>query len=299
MLDEFVLLHANKAGPVIPPPGRTGLQWKTCLRQVVLLNRRDAAEYERAGVEVYQAERAYSFLLEIVCGLHSPLLGETEVMGQYREFCTRAELPNSYWGQFLRQLISDLLVDAKRIRQQFLQNLGSQSYGSLTRHIFKDFAQLTLIGTGQLAEELLPWLTKQAEVRVCYRNQARADALQRQFPQISLSDLADPQPDSQPDGRTSGLIIAAPLTAQALEAWVRAQNSSFSKTLDLRGESADDPVRLAGELIDLASFFGMLQNDRQRITQRVSAARAAIAQLAQRQLQQFYCRPFGWEDLCA
>ncbi len=297
MLDEFVLLHTKKAGAPNPQTWQGGVQWQTCLRQVVLLNRQEMSACERNKMEVYQAERAYSFLLEIVCGLHSPLLGETEVMGQYREFCSRADFPADNWGQFLRQLSNDLLGDAKRIRQKYLQNLGSQSYGSLTRHIFKNFSHVTLIGTGQFAEELLPWLTKQFQVRLCYRNQARALELQQRFPQITLLDLADTSSESEWD--QAGLVIAAPVTAEVLEAWVQAGNRQFAKTLDLRGESANDPLLIDSELIDLASFFAMLQQDKQRIEQRVNAARSAIAHLAQRQVQQFYCRPFGWEDLCA
>ena len=298
MLDEFVLLHTKKAGTPSPQTWQGGLQWQTCLRQVVLLNRQEIAACERAKMEVYQAERAYSFLLEIVCGLHSPLLGETEVMGQYREFCSRAEFPADNWGQFLRQLSNDLLGDAKRIRQKYLQNLGSQSYGSLTRHIFKNFSHVTLIGTGQFAEELLPWLTKQFQVRLCYRNRARALELQQRYPQITLLGLADAS-KARPEWDQAGLVIAAPSTGEALEDWIQAGKRQFAKTLDLRGESANDPLLIDGELIDLASFFTMLQQDKQRITQRVNDARSAIARLAQRQVQQFYCRPFGWEDLCA
>jgi glutamyl-tRNA reductase len=299
MLDEFVLLHTKKAGAPSPQTWPGGLQWQTCLRRVVLLNRQEMAACERNKnkMEVYQAERAYSFLLEIVCGLHSPLLGETEVMGQYREFCSRAEFPADNWGQFLRQLSNDLLSDAKRIRQKYLQNLGSQSYGSLARQLLKNFSHVTLLGTGQFAEELLPWLTKQFQVRVCYRNHARALELQQRFPQITLLELADAS--SEPEWDQAGLVIAAPIKAEALEAWIQAGQRQFAKTLDLRGESANDPLLIEGELIDLNSFFAMLQQDKQRIEQRVNAARSAIAQLAKRQVQQFYCRPFGWEDLCA
>ena len=39
--------------------------------------------------EVFTGQNAYVFLLEVVCGLKSPILGETEVHGQYREFLER------------------------------------------------------------------------------------------------------------------------------------------------------------------------------------------------------------------
>lgn len=301
MLEELVVVNVprKKERNLLPKlHAQQGLQWQTCLRKVVLLNRTMPVIYPSdSSLEIYQAEHAYQFLLETICGLHSPLLGETEVLGQFREFCFSTRFPQNAWGQFLRQLTTELLTDAKRIRQQHLQNLGSHSYGSLARQALKGFPVIAVLGAGQLVQELLPWLTQHAEVRVFARNPQRAaDSLGEQA-SITIADLHSRA--SEWDSDKNGLIVAAPLTATEIKAWVEMQGTAFAKTLDLRGESAHDPLTLAGEVIGLADFFASLESERQHAEQRATAARTAIAQLAARQLRQLQCRPYGWEDLCA
>src|SRR5207253_8864098 len=89
-----------------------GLEWRTCLRRILFLNQVDnrsliaAVESDQlspATLEIYRGFDAYRFLLEVICGLNSPLIGETAVMGQFREFCAHARLPNTPWGWCLRQ----------------------------------------------------------------------------------------------------------------------------------------------------------------------------------------------------
>ena len=72
------------------PAVLNGLEWQTCLRRIQFLNRFEnsalieAAETDKLvppTVEVYRGNEAYGFLLEVICGLNSPLLGETAVMG--------------------------------------------------------------------------------------------------------------------------------------------------------------------------------------------------------------------------
>ena len=77
------------------PAVLNSLEWQTCLRRILFLNSSDnravieAAEVGKATpptVEVFRGEEAYRFLLEVICGLNSPIVGETAVMGQFKEF---------------------------------------------------------------------------------------------------------------------------------------------------------------------------------------------------------------------
>src|SRR5438105_13482489 len=147
------------------PAVLNGLEWQTCLRRILFLNRFEnsalieAAENGLAvsrGVEVYRGKEAYRFLLEVICGLNSPLLGETAVMGQFKEFCLHARCPDTPWGVLLRQFTSNILVDAKRVRHDCLQGIGSQSYGSLVRQHVKGMPTVAVLGAGKLAREILP-----------------------------------------------------------------------------------------------------------------------------------------------
>ena len=57
--------------------------WRTCVRQVAFVD--DPAAIPQ-GVAAWHDEAAYAHLLEVVCGLHSPIVGETEVLHQFKVF---------------------------------------------------------------------------------------------------------------------------------------------------------------------------------------------------------------------
>jgi glutamyl-tRNA reductase len=287
------------------PAVLNGLEWQTCLRRIQFLNRIEngalikAAERNTltSGVEIYRGREAYEFLLEVICGLNSPLVCETAVMGQFREFCSHARFPNTSWGWFLRQLTSNVLVDAKRIRHDHLQGIGSQSYGSLVRQHVKGMPAVAVLGAGQLAREILPWLIGKTKARLFYRNWLHAQDLLQQYPEVRLDQYS--ADDAGWEQKEIGLVIAAPMKASEVENWVRRQSTTFSKWLDLRGEAATDPILLPIPVIKLSELFDALRIERQKLEGRVESARAAIKQLVSRQSHQAQFRPFGWDDLCA
>lgn len=286
------------------PTVLSGLEWQTCLRRIQFLNRFEngalieAAERQVSGsIEVYRGRDAYGFLLEVICGLNSPLLGETAVMGQFREFCAHAKFPNTPWGWFLRQFTANVLVDAKGVRRDHLQGIGSQSYGSLVRQHVKGMPTVAVLGAGKLAREILPWLIGKTSPRLFYRNWQHAKHLLNEHPELSLDQYADD--DAGWQQAETGVVIAAPLKASEVESWIRLQSTTFLKCLDLRGEAETDPITLPIPIIKLSELFDALRTERQRLEGRVAAARAEIKQLVQRQAHQAQFRPFGWEDLCA
>ena len=306
MLDQLAIVNLRHDARENFPAPLNGLEWKTCLRRVLFLNRTEnnalikAAENRKqlpAAVEIYEGEAAPKFLLEVICGLNSPLVGETAVMGQFREFLAEARFPDTSWGNYLRQLTSNLLTDAKRVRHDHLQGLGSQSYGSLVRQHVKGLPMVSVLGAGQLAREILPWLIGKTRVHVFYRNWDHARELLKDYPEIELVKFSMAAADSEQ--QETGLVIAAPLSAAQVENWVRQQSSGFLKCLDLRGEAEIDPLSFSFPVIELSELFDALRNDRQKLEGRVAAARAEINLLSQRQMHQAQFRPFGWEDLCA
>ena len=66
------------------------LVWKTCLRQIVIFQNDNSDFNQELGLndldEVHENEDALQFLIEILCGLHSPVFGETEVFGQFKKY---------------------------------------------------------------------------------------------------------------------------------------------------------------------------------------------------------------------
>ena len=120
MIDQLVILNLRHEARDKMPASLNGLEWQTCLRRILFLNANDnralieAAEDQLVPptVEIFRAQEAYRFLLEVICGLNSPIVGETAVMGQFKEFLLQAKFPKTPWGTFLRDLSTNLMIDA-------------------------------------------------------------------------------------------------------------------------------------------------------------------------------------------
>lgn len=300
MLDDLVILHYPATTGDNSPVALNGLEWQTCLRRIALLHTSESEALLPAlpaGSEIFKGKDAYNFLLEVVCGLRSPLIGETAVMGQFREFCAKAKFPSSEWGWFLRRLTSDVLSDAKRIRYRHLEGLGTQSYGGMVRQHLKGIPSVFVLGAGQLAQEILPWLAGKTEVTVFYRNALRAESLMKDHPAVRLALFT--MTAAPREIRGTAVVIAAPLSASEIESWTGMQPTTFTKALDLRGEAESDPFHVSFPVIRLSEMFAALKDERPKVATRLAAARAEIQNAAQRLTEQAQFRPFGWEDLCA
>ena len=299
-MDNLVIFHHPGRRGLNSPAAIRGLEWETCLRRIVLLHKSESAALIAdltADSETYQGQDAYNFLLEVICGLRSPLVGETAVMGQFKEFCASARFPSNEWGHFLRRMTSDLLVDAKRVRYRHLEGLGSQSYGGLVRQHLKGIPSVMVLGAGQLAEEILPWIVGKTDVTVCARTPERAKDLLEKYCEVRLTQFTID--GVQDEARPTAIVIAAPIQASAVAKWMALQSTPFVKVLDLRGEAETDPLSCSLPVIRLSEMFAAVKDDRPKLAARVAAARDEIRKAAQRLIEQAQFRPFGWEDLCA
>ncbi len=298
MLDDLVVIHDQTVAEDFLPAH--SLCWQTCLRRIVLLHRAENKSLiasARAGSEIYRGKDSYRFLLEVVCGLRSPLIAETQVLGQFRDFCAKAKFPPTSWGWFLRHLTSDLMVDAKAVRRRHLERLGSNSYGGLVRQHVKGIPSVAIIGAGQLASEIVPWLIGKAHVTIFCRNLLGAQGLVDNYPQIQLEQFTIAQPGR--GNEETALVIAAPLTAREIQNWVELQTRCFVRSLDLRADATTDPLHVLFPVLVLSEFLAAIKDDHSRLASQVEAAQAEIELAVERQADQARFRPFGWEDLCA
>jgi len=270
--------------------------FRTCLREIGFLRRMDLGPRGLApGDQLFAAGEAYRFLLEVVCGLHSPLLGESEVLGQFKHFCLGTRKAQTGWSTF-QNLCTRLLTDAKTVRSTHLTGVGSASYGRLVRRHVRFLPHVSILGAGRLAREILPHLAATERVEVFSRSREKSLALEEQYPHLEVRDLAE----VTSNGRGSALVIAAPMTARALARWIAEGGRRFETILDLRGESDQDPLRLNGpSVLSLRFLFAELQLQRVADEARVSAARLQIARCVRDYAAREEVRPFGWEDLCA
>ncbi len=270
------------------PPGAA--TWRTCLREVEFtLDENDPDAPTRTGRSLFEGD-AYRLLLEILCGLRSPMLGETQVLGQFKAFLSTLDAGHAP----LQRLGQRLLTDAREIRTRHLQGLGSRSYGSAVRRYVTGCRRAALIGTGKLANEVLPFLDDDGRAVDHWGRRedaasARADVTYR---------LLDRAADAPISSNPAVLIVAAPAPDDVIAA-VASRYGSLVRVIDLRGEPGDAPLALSVPVVTLQELFAEMRTANDVATRHVDAARAEIARRSRLYELREELRPFGWDDLCA
>jgi glutamyl-tRNA reductase len=137
----------------------------------------------------YCGSEAYAFLLEIICGLQSKLLGENEIVGQfktaYKDYLTQNNRCNN-----LLMIIEKLFQDAKDIRTNYLIGLCQKTYSSIARkHIINKFQakEVLILGSGSLAEDLINQFKKYNDIYICARNDEKLRQLEKQHSVKTIS----------------------------------------------------------------------------------------------------------------
>lgn len=153
---------------------------RTCQRTLVLAFDMYPFHSEHPGThQLVTGADAYLYLLETICGLKSKLIGENEIVGQFKEayhVYTASTLKDSR----LLLVLEKLFKDAKDIRTQYLIGISQKTYASLTRRhlIQKSKAEtVVVVGSGAMAEDLINQFKKKAKVLLCARNGEKAAEL--------------------------------------------------------------------------------------------------------------------------
>jgi glutamyl-tRNA reductase len=283
-MSRLALLHLP-IGAVEPPPGN--VRWRTCLRDVVFL---DGHAETHAGVITDGA--AYALLVEIVSGLRSPLIGETEVQAQFKTFLASLE-PQEH-GELIR-LGQRVLTDARLIRRRHLQGFGVRSYSGLVRVHVPPAARVVLVGTGALASEIAADLASRHVIEQWGRRTPTRAAPSKavRFRVLSaaargLVHATDPVV----------LIIAAPARSADLDR-IAAGYPGLARVIDLRAADERTPLAIKAPALTLDDLFAEASFDARVASRPVAAARAEIAALGRAYANRDELRPFGWDDLCA
>ncbi len=257
------------------------MDWSTCVRQMRIGFRDWLTDDANEGV---QGKQAYEFLLEVICGLHSPMLGETEVFGQFRERVLKNE-----GHPRIAKLGLSLISDAKKIRDGYLTNLGANSYGSLTRKYAKIEGEVTILGAGKLAVELLPWLKEKTSVKVASRTG-------KDFPAFKNVEVVSMQTEVQ----SGALVVAAPIETSELKKWIDSYAKNLKLVIDLRENSSKDEFSSSDfTTVVLQDLFSELNSNQEQIRQRIDLAKTEIRKISEERLKTQELRPFGWDDICA
>lgn len=144
---------------------------KTCQRTLLIGPKESFYHFNHDGEKI-TGEQAYIYLLEIICGLKSRLVGENEIVNQfkvaYQDFMNQETRHSG-----IVKLLEKLFQDAKDIRSKFLIGISQKSYASIARRtlIREHHAEEVLIlGSGILAEDMINQLKKKSKVFISGRN---------------------------------------------------------------------------------------------------------------------------------
>jgi len=289
MTADIIVFHKAQSGQKAPELPIGYWSMNTCLRSIVISENSHSIPESLDSYQIYKSEEAFEFLLQVICGLHSPLIGETEVLGQFKEF---VKSHRSDFSPALNTHIDQLLREAKKIRAQYLQNLGCTSYGSLLRKFIQGKeTSMVFIGAGSLTADILPWCKKQkGKIQIFTRHPHKHTDMvdkERGVQVLGFDQMTDLEPGSV-------LVVAAPVRAQWLEDNLFLDD--FVQIFDLRGESEQDSLR-ADQTLGLKLLFSHISDNKVKATALKGDVFSAIRHWAEELKLLERPRPFGWEDL--
>ena len=255
-------------------------------------------------IQIYQGVEAYHFCLEVLCGLHSPLVGETEVFGQFKNFLKSQTF--SPTDQQMRTTLENLCKDAKKIRQKHLRSIGSQSYGSIVRRLIPKDEDLHILGGGHLVQKILPWIQPIVkETFIHCRNPEKVHAKLYASIDSRLEDKNSihikPLDLLKPISPQGSLVIAAPLPCSQIASWMEFQNLSY--IVDFRSESQQDPLspylKSPSNLKtkDLWEIFEELEKTKNQLLALLPSIQMDLKNLSENWGSSKQIRPFGWDDI--
>jgi glutamyl-tRNA reductase len=277
---RLALIHQTP-GTAPCPPGAAW--WQTCLRDVFFV--RDAPA-DRSNDALVTDGDAYAVLLEVVCGLRSPLAGETEVQAQFKAFL--GSLDARADGDLLR-VGQRVLADAKSIRQRYLQGVGVVAYGPLVVRFVPAGRRVVLVGTGALAADLSAALAGRHEIHHWGRKPGDGRPRYSMLSAAALGTVLSTEAVT--------LIVAAPVPQADVDALAVCYPRIF-EVIDLRGRHERQTPTGSYRLITLDELFREAAHLGPGAG-RIAAARREIRELSLAFAERDELRPFGWDDLCA
>lgn len=293
MTQDFILLHRTGPERYRLREEASAFSFMTCLRHIVIADVDTIADLAPQGGTVLRAEDAYRFLLEVICGLHSPLVGETEVAGQFKNTVAAFGAPA---GSTLAKTFKALFEDAKKVRDAHLKDLGSQSYGSVLRREIRGLRDIHVLGAGHLVQEILPWVMKE-NMRLTIHVRDVVKASRELAEKLGADGMArlHLEPIGLQGPACDALVIAAPVTAAFVSEWSRGARL----VADLRADSSQDRLHGFANVLELGVFMSRLSDNQVLVQERRRLALNAIHQAALERARAVEYRPFGWEDVCA
>ena len=289
MWSNLLILHSNDKNR--DRESFSGLlHWKTCMRTLYIGDARifDISQAKFSlNYQIYIGYDAYKLLLEIVSGIRSRLLGETEILAQFKEIMKNESLPKHSLGDYLRKLRDQIIEDSRKIRSGHLRHLGDQSYGGLANRYLKSTKEVVLFGTGNLAIKVLPWLLeKNRQVTVVGRNLEKLKEIAAKYPvQIQTLDAFSPNDEA--------IVIAAPISLKEIIPSLK-ENTMI---VDFREDDKGDNFSNALNYISFESMLNSLKAQEERNKELRKKLEVVVSEIAEERENESQNFIYGWEDI--
>lgn len=276
-----------------------GSVWKTCRRQVFIGKVEDLNTIEQLeSDQILINEMALKYLIEVLCGLHSPIIGETEVFGQFKIFIDKQREISIEFFDGNQKWLSFVLTEVKKTRSQHLVGVGAHSYGSLIRKLTKNHSRITILGAGQLASEILPWVSCKESITAISRNPEKLIPYQDKIPQLKLSTYQGSEELAE------SLVIAASVPDQNILDLIHKYGSNTSVIYDLRGEKNELKSQLQNinntiQIISLDEFFSAMEDNKKELSEKLLKIQKILQEKCLEFINRIELRPHGWDDICA
>lgn len=272
-----------------------GWTFETCLRKIIFFSdEEDFSKICTQPLKAYTFAEAYRFCLEVICGLHSKIFAETEVLGQFKNFIQELEKQKKSNSQvsLILPTLKNLVIDAKFIRTEYLKGLGQQSYGSIIRKWSKNYNEVAVLGAGHLTQKMYPWISEKINIFT-----RLPEKYQTTFPSDKLHSFIELRNFLHKEANPL-LVVAAPVEDDFLVDLVI--NSSQTDIFDLRGPSStalsstDIKKQIKKNLEDLFLELSTQSEIQEKIKCKVQIE---IEKISQKRFLSQQVRPFGWDDL--
>ena len=296
MISKMTLINIEHNVELPNSPDGSVFYIKTCQRQIIVgLGKSPLKFYDPDHAPEGQVKNflfghnAYKFLLETLCGLRSRLLGENEIVGQFRQAFKQFLETDNRDNAFI-PVLEKLLKDGKEIRTHYLKDISQLSYSGLARQCLQrkiKTGPVVVLGSGQLAVDLIKILGKRYQIILCARNLERVQELEQKdhvtaHPYDSLIDVY----------KYSAIINTISckkpfITKEKIKIWK--QNPQESRIfIDLASPTAfDSEVQLDSSIKLLADLFDLGENISNLKDQKVEKAREAIKEISAKRYHYF------------
>lgn len=291
-LDQDLALHPELQN-IYDDVSKDVLYFETCLRKIWIsyndlqsLFSQTPKSNAFSKLDILKDETAYEFLLEVFCGLKSPLIGETEVFGQFKNQVLKTLDPKTA----LSKVIHSLMADTKSIRSRHLKNLGSSSYGSLARKHLTGIKSLDILGAGQFVQSLKPWIEKLDIHTNVYTRSPKKYASTFEASKWSLKPTVEYTPLLATAPKA--LLICAPMDMKSFDL------SVYDLVIDFRDSTSLNQFEHRNLKV-LSEVFAEIEKDNLLAHEKKKEALQAIKKAGLSYMSTMNHRPFGWDDLSA